>query len=101
MGLKATSGAGPGHVIHGDSESSSVLGEGRRLRRGDKKQVRVSSQEVVTERMAAEVSLKEIVQGLAASQKVLTENVVLEQATINQLMKQQGELLQAIAPTPL
>ena len=62
-----------------------------------KKQVRVSSQEVVTEGMAAEVSLKEIVEGLAASQKALTENMSLQQVTINQLMKQQGELLQAIA----
>ena len=66
-----------------------------------KKQVRVSTQEVVTEGMAAEVSLKEIVEGLAAPQKVLTENMSLQQATINQLMKQQGELLQAIAPTPM
>ena len=62
-----------------------------------KKQVRVSSQEVVTEVMAAEVSLKEIVEGLAASHKVLTENMSLQQITMNQLMKQQGELLQAIA----
>ena len=66
-----------------------------------KKRVRVSSQEAVTEGMAAEISLKEIVQGLAASQKVLTENVVLLQATTNQLMKQQGELLQAMAPTSM
>ena len=62
-----------------------------------KKPVRVSSQEVVTEGMAAEVSLQEIVEGLAASHKVLTENMSLQQITMNQLMKQQGELLQSIA----
>ena len=38
---------------------------------------------------------------MAASQKVLTENVVLLQATTNQLTKQQGELLQAMAPTSM
>ena len=65
-----------------------------------KKRVRMSSQEALTEGMAAEISLKDIVQGLAASKKVLTENMVLIQATTNQLMKQQGELLQAIA-TPM
>ncbi len=53
-----------------------------------KKWVRMTSQEALTEGMAAEISLKDIVQGLAASQKVLTENVVLLQATTNQLMKQ-------------
>ena len=65
-----------------------------------KKRLRMSSQEALTEGMAAEISLKDIVQGLAASQKALTENMVLIQATTNQLMKQQGELLQAIA-TPM
>ena len=86
MGLKATSGAGPGHVIPGHSKSSAILGKGIDSNAATKKQVRVSSQEAVTEGMAAEVSLKEIVHGMAASQKVLTETVVLQQATINQLM---------------
>ena len=68
------------------------------------KQVRVSAQDAVTEGMAEELSLKELVvlvHGVVASQKVLTENVALQQATIHRLSKQQGELLQAMALTPM
>ena len=65
------------------------------------KQVRVSAQDAVTEGMAEELSLKELVHGVVASQKVLTENVALQQATIRRLSKQQGELLQAMALTPM
>ena len=61
----------------------------------------VSSQEAVTERMAAVVSLKEVIEGLAASQKLLTENMAQQQTTMNQLLKQEGELLQAITPVPM
>ena len=55
----------------------------------------------MTEGMAEELSLKELVHGVVASQKVLTENVALQQAMIHRLSKQQGELLQAMALTPM
>ena len=55
----------------------------------------------MTERMAAVVSLKDVIEGLAASQKLLTENMAQQQTTMNQLLKQEGELLQAITPVPM
>ena len=90
------------HVVQRERKLRNFSGSALDLQlAATKKRVRVSSQEAVTEGMTAEITLKEIVQGLAASQKVLTENVVLLQATTNQLMKQHGELLQAMSPTSM
>ena len=62
----------------------------------------MSALDAATEGMTDELSnLKEIVRGLVDSQHVLTENVASQQSTIHRLSTQQGELLQAVALTPM
>ena len=53
MGLEATSGAGPGYTIPGDSQGSLILGAWRRFggAGGDEDTSRRISQEVATEGM--------------------------------------------------
>ena len=93
------------HVVQRERELRRFSGSTLDLQfAATEKQVRVSAQDAVTEGMAEELSLKELVvlvHGVVASQKVLTENVALQQATIHRLSKQQGELLQAMALTPM
>ena len=90
------------HVVQRERELRRFSGSALDLQyAATEKQVRVSAQDAVTEGMAEELSLKELIQGVVASQKVLTENVALQQATIRRLSKQQGELLQAMALTPM
>ena len=90
------------HVVQRERELRRFSGSALDLQyAATEKQVRVSAQDAVTEGMAEELSLKELIHGVVASQKVLTENVALQQATIRRLSKQQGELLQAMALTPM
>ena len=90
------------HVVQRERELRRFSGSALDLQyAATEKQVRVSAQDAVTEGMAKELSLKELIHGAVASQKVLTENVALQQATIRRLSKQQGELLQAMALTPM
>ena len=90
------------HVVQRERELRRFSGSALDLQfAATEKQVRVSAQDAVTEGMTEEVSLKELVHGVVASHKVLTENVALQQATIRRLSKQQGELLQAMALTPM
>ena len=62
-----------------------------------KTQVRISQQEAVTDCRGAEVPMREVVEGLAATQKVLTDNMALQQTTMTQVMNQQRELLEAVS----
>ena len=62
-----------------------------------KTQVRVSQQVAVTDCRGAEASLREVVDGLEATQKVLTDNMALQQTTMAQIMNQQRELLAAVS----
>ena len=65
-----------------------------------KTQVRISQQEAVTDCRGAEASMREVVEGLAATQKVLTDNMALQQTTMTQIMNQQRELLEAVSQQP-
>ena len=90
------------HVVQRERELRRFSGSALDLQfAATEKQVRVSVQDAVTEGMAEELTLKELVHGVVASQKVLTENVALQQARTRRLSKQQGELLQAMALTPM
>ena len=57
----------------------------------------VSSRAIVTERQVADETLTETVKDLADQQRVLSENMALQQATVTQLLQQQQELLSAVA----
>ena len=90
------------HVVQRERELRRFSGSALDLQfAATEKWVRVSAQDAVTEGMAEELSLKELVHGVVASQKVLTQNVALQQARIYRLSNQQGELLQAMALTPM
>ena len=65
------------------------------------KRVRMSAQDAGTEGKTEELALKELVHGVVASQQMLTVNVASQQTTIQRLSTQQGELLQAVALTPM
>ena len=65
-----------------------------------KTQVRISQQEAVTDCRGAEASMREVVEGLAATQKVLSDNMALQQTTMTQIMIQQRELLEAVSQKP-
>ena len=65
-----------------------------------KTQVRISQQEAVADCRGAEASMREVVEGLAATQKVLTDNMALQQTTMTQIMNQQRELLEAVSQQP-
>ena len=65
------------------------------------KRVRMSAHDAGTEGKTEELALKELVDGIVASQQMLTVNVASQQTTIQRLSTQQGELLQAVALTPM
>ena len=65
------------------------------------KRVRMSAQDAGTEGKTEELALKELVHGVVVSQQMLTENVASQQTTIQRHSTQQGELLQAVALTPM
>ena len=65
------------------------------------KRVRMAAQDAGTEGKTEELALKELVHGVVASQQMLTVNVASQQTTIQRLSTQQGELLQAVALTPM
>ena len=65
------------------------------------KRVRMSAQDAGTEGKTEELALKELVHGVVASQQMLTVNVASQHTTIQRLSTQQGELLQAVALTPM
>ena len=72
------------HVVQRERELLRFSGSALDLQfAATEKRVRVSAQDAVTEGMAEELSLKELVHGVVASQKVLTQNVALHQATIH------------------
>ena len=65
------------------------------------KRVRMSAHDAGTEGKTDELALKELVHGVVVSQHMLTENVASQQTTIQRHSTQQGELLQAVALTPM
>ena len=65
------------------------------------KRVRMSAHDAGTEGKTEELALKELVHGVVVSQQMLTENVASQQTTIQRHSTQQGELLQAVALTPM
>ena len=57
----------------------------------------MSNRAIVTERHVADETLTQTVKDLADQQRVLSENMALQQATVTQLLRQQQELLSVIA----